>query len=170
VLRAGWLAALAAFGCASAVPSEVTEAERLRTGLERALAERPQPDPGSLSVHLAFAGDVDLDLYVTDPAQETVYFANSPSRSGGRLAADLQCEEPPLRPSDERVERVRYGTPAPGRYRVSVDYPRGCGRARAAGYAVAVQHGGSVRFHTGSLRPREFRLVALEFDVADPER
>jgi hypothetical protein len=156
------LAALA--GCASpALAPEVAEAERLRAWLERTLAERPRPDPDTLRVHLAFAGDVDLDLYVTDPTQETVYFANTPSRAGGRLEADLQCGEEP--PEGDRAERVRFAAPPVGRYRVSVDHPRSCGAPRTAGYALAVEHGGRRTFHSGSVRPRQFELVSLEFEV-----
>jgi uncharacterized protein YfaP (DUF2135 family) len=140
----------------------VAEAARLRAWLERTLAEQPRPRPETLRVYLAFAADVDLDLYVTDPLQETVYFGNSPSRAGGRLDADLHCEAPA---AGNRAERVRFAEPPPGRYRVSVDHPRSCGRERTAGYALAVEVGGRVELHTGSVRPREFQLVALEFDV-----
>jgi hypothetical protein len=156
-----WLAA-----CASPAPApEQAEAARLRAWLEARLAEAPRPEPQALRLHLAFAADVDLDLYVTDPLQETVYFANSPSRAGGRLEADLRCEPGG---GGDRAERVRFADPPAGRYRVSVDHPRSCGRARAAGFALAVEHGGRVAFHTGSVRPAEFRLVALELDVPGP--
>jgi len=141
---------------------EEGEAQRLRAWLERSLEQGPAPDPGALEVVLAFAPDVDLDLYVTDPLQETVYFANSPSRAGGRLEADVGCAG---RGREPRAETVRFAEPPPGRYRVSVDHPRSCGRARAAGYAVAVRHGGRVTLHTGAVRPLEFRLVALESEV-----
>jgi hypothetical protein len=152
-------------GCASpAVAPELAEAERLRAWLERALADRPRPAPDALRVYLAFAGDVDLDLYVTDPTQETVYFANTPSRAGGRLDADLQCGASAEGEGD-RVERVRFAEPPPGRYRVSVDHPRSCGARRTAGYALAVEHGGRLTFHTGSVGLREFQLVSLEFEL-----
>jgi hypothetical protein len=160
---AGFLVS-ALVGCATPVAPEVEEAERLRTWLEQALAARPAPEPEALHIYLAFAGDVDLDLYVTDPTQETTYFANSPSRLGGRLDADLQCDASPREP--ERAERIRYAAPLPGRYRVSVDHPRSCERPRAAGFALAVEHAGRRTFHSGTVRPREFRLIALEVDVA----
>jgi hypothetical protein len=161
VAAAALLAAVA--GCASpALAPEVAEAERLRAWLEQSLAARPSSSPGPLRVTLAFAADVDLDLYVTDPSQETVYFANTPSRSGGRLEADLQCGDPA---AGERAERVRFAAPPPGRYRISVDHPRSCAGPRVAGYAIAVEHGGRITFETGSVRPREFRLIGLEFEL-----
>ena len=161
----GALAALLASCATPAVAPEVAEAARLRAWLERTLAERARPAPEVLRVYLAFGEDVDLDLYVTDPLQETVYFANSPSRAGGRLEADLHCGSPGSGP---RAEKVRFAEPPPGRYRVSVDHPRSCGRPRTAGYALAVERGGQLTFHTGSVRPAEFQLVAFEFEVPAP--
>ena len=76
---------------------------------------------GALRVELAFGQDADLDLYVTDPLQETVYFANTPSQQGGVLLDDRRCDSPP-----PRIETVVFEHPPPGRYRVGVDYPRRC--------------------------------------------
>lgn len=147
--------------CAGAPPAE-REAERLRDVLEAALEGEPA-DP-TLRVLLAFGPGADLDLYVTDPLQETVYFANSPSAAGGRLEADLHCgSEPP----GDRIERVRFAEPPSGTYRVGIDYPRSCGRARAAAFALAVVRGEDVAIHTGVLEPLEFRLAALDFELPE---
>lgn len=145
--------------CAGAPPTE-REAERLRELLEAALAEE-SADP-ALRVLLAFGPGADLDLYVTDPLQETVYFANSPSAAGGRLEADLHCgSEPP----GDRIERVRFAEPPGGSYRVGIDYPRSCGRARTAAFALAVVRGEQIAIHTGALEPLEFRLAAVDFEI-----
>src|SRR5262245_17500983 len=83
---------------------------------------RPPPPPGSLRVELVFGAGADLDLYLTDPSQETVYYANSPSRvNGGRLEADLRCEAAP-----PRVETIVFAGAPPGRYRVGVDRAETC--------------------------------------------
>ena len=158
-LGAALLAAAASPSCASA-PPEVREAERLAAVLSGALAE--EPAESGLRVLLAFGPGADLDLYVTDPLEETVYFANSPSASGGHLEADLRCDSPG--PGD-RIEVVRFAAPLAGRYRVGVDHPRGCGTGGPAGFALAVVRGGAVELHTGSVRPLEFRLAALDFEV-----
>jgi hypothetical protein len=142
------------------VPPEVREAERLSAVLEKAVAELPA-EPG-LRVLLAFGPAADLDLYVTDPLEETVYFANSPSASGGRLEADLRCDSPG---QGDRIEVVRFADPRAGRYRVGVDHPKGCGSRRPAGFALAVVRAGAVEIRGGSLRPQEFRLAALDFEV-----
>jgi len=153
------LAAALAPSCASA-PPELREAKQLAAVLSRTIAQAPAES--GLRVLLAFGPDADLDLYVTDPLEETVYFANSPSASGGRLDADLRCDSPGREP---RVEVVRFAAPLPGRYRVGLDHPQGCATARPAGFALAVVRDGAVEIHTGSLRPLEFRLSALDFEV-----
>ena len=143
-------------------PPEVREAERLAAVLSRAIAETPSES--GLRVLLAFGSGADLDLYVTDPLEETVYFANSPSASGGRLEADLRCDSPG---GGDRIEVVRFAAPLPGRYRVGLDHPEGCGVARPAGFALAVVREGAVEVRSGTLQPLEFRLAALEFEVAE---
>jgi hypothetical protein len=153
------LAAALAPACAG-VPPEVREAERLSAVLERVVAELPAER--GLRVLLAFGPAADLDLYVTDPLEETVYFANSPSASGGRLEADLRCDSPG---SGDRIEVVRFADPRAGRYRVGVDHPKGCGGEQPAGFALAVVRDGVAEIQGGSLRPLEFRLAALDFEL-----
>jgi hypothetical protein len=156
------LAALLGAACAAA-PPEQREAERLADGL-RASVAAAAPEAG-LQVLLAFGPEADLDLYVTDPRQETVYFANSPSGTGGRLEADRYCG---AGEGGDRIEVVRFREPPTGPYRVGVDYPRSCGAERPAGYAVAVVRGGRIlELRTGTVRVREFQLAALDFDVPD---
>jgi hypothetical protein len=136
----------------------------------------PRAARGGLTVRLAFEDDVDLDLFVTDPAQESVYFANSPSRSGGILLADRRCGDPA-----PRVETIRYSSPMAGRYRVGVDFPRRCEPGLASGvsgsgsssgseaealYLVHVEEGERVLERGGLLQAGVFEVIVLEFDVA----
>ena len=72
-------------------------------------------------MYLAFGADADLDLYVTDPLLETVYFANQSSRSGGQFLEDVRCDEEQI-----KVEEIRFDAPMPGRYRIGIDYPNAC--------------------------------------------
>jgi hypothetical protein len=65
------------------------------TRLQAVLAEpAPEDFSGGLLVRLAFDDVADLDLFVTDPLQESAYFANTPTRSGGRLLDDRRCSDP----------------------------------------------------------------------------
>lgn len=160
---AATLLALAA--CRSAPPpraalldERASEVAALESALRSAAAE-----PGALRLSLAFGADADLDLFVTGPLEETVYFANSPSAIGGRLDADLRCDAPA-----PRVETVTFPVPPPGRYRIGVDFPRACGESEAgAVFAVAAEGAdGEVRAAgSGVIRPGEFLAVVLEVTV-----
>ncbi|HEB90453.1 MAG TPA: hypothetical protein ENI85_12850 [Deltaproteobacteria bacterium] len=156
---------------------------RLREALDRATSIG-RSTGGDLVVRLAYGPEADLDLFVTDPDQEAVYFANSPSRSGGRLVADRRCGDPA-----PRIEVVHYPRPIGGRYRVGVDFHRRCeGPSSPSGreadqeavpgaeplepdpespglYVIRVQFGGRVLEHVGRARPGEFDAIALEFEV-----
>ncbi len=114
-----------------------------------------------LTVRLAFGAEADLDVYVTDPLLETVYFANKSSRSGGRILEDVRCDEDQI-----KVEEVRFDAPMPGRYRIGIDYPNACAEGnRESPYAVSVQHDGKRREAQGSASLHRFEIVVLEFEI-----
>ena len=132
--------------------------------LEQALAARAPAQVGTLRLALAFGAEADLDLFVTDPLQETVYFANSPSGIGGKLAEDIRCDA-----GAPRVETVLFEAPIPGRYRISVDFPKRCVAPddATAPFAVLAEHGpgttlGATR---GAIRPGEFLTIVLEVEI-----
>ncbi len=151
-------------GCANepvptdrSAPGLAEQAEQLA---ERLSEERPT-DSAGLVVQLAFGEEADLDLYVTDPLQDTVYFARHESRTGGRIAADVRCDT-----TGPRIEEVRFDAPPPGRYRVGIDHPRRCDGTRGpAAYAVAVYTDGESHHAQGSVVLERFEVVVLEFDV-----
>jgi uncharacterized protein YfaP (DUF2135 family) len=136
--------------------------------LQAALAEAAPADlSGGLLVRLAFDDVADLDLFVTDPLQESVYFANSPTRSGGRLVEDRRCND-----ASPRIETVHFPKPIAGRYRVGVDFPVRCEETSATGdakkeglYVVRVEEGGRVLERRGMLTPGLFEVIVIEFDV-----
>lgn len=138
------------------------------TRLQAALAEPAPTDLSSgLLVRLAFDDVADLDLFVTDPLQEAVYFANSPTRSGGRLVEDRRCNDP-----SPRVETVHFPAPIAGRYRVGVDFHGRCQETSVSGaakdeglYVVRVEEGGRILERSGMLTPERFEVIVIEFDV-----
>jgi len=121
----------------------------------------PAP-PGAVRVRLVFGEDADLDLYVTGPAQESVYFGNRTSRDGGELLADQRCDA-----TSPRVETIAFARATPGRYRVGVDFMIRCARnvdsarfeliAELPGEPPIHQHGEA---HFGAFAPR-----TLEFEL-----
>ena len=174
LVTAGGIALLAGFaGCddgpperPSAEPPAAWTAER--SSEAEALSARlaaVEPDPrDGLRVQLAFGTRADLDLYVTDPFEETVYYANTPTRAGGELIEDRRCvHEAP------RIETVRFPQPlAPGRYRVGVDYPRACDEAKEpAPFAVSIDGPGGRITQQGLARHQVFEPIVLEV-VIDP--
>ncbi len=163
---------LAVVACAGAPPSEpshdprpagelAAEAHLLAEHLRETPAA-PLPD-GAVRVRLAFGGDADLDLYATDPSFETVYFANSPTRAGGTLEADVRCDAPA-----PRIETVTFAAVRPGTYRVGVDFPESCeGGADEIGFAVRVD-GAIAGERQGSIAKGHFLAVVLEVEAPDP--
>ena len=119
-----------------------------------------------LRIQLAFESTVDLDLYVTDPLLETVYFANQKSVSGGRIIEDVRCEENTER--GVRIEEIRFTHPYAGRYRVGVDFPERCnGGGDPAAYAVSVSGNSKQHAAHGIAHLKQFEVVVLEFDLAN---
>jgi len=150
---------------AGAVPAW-TPALRAQAGALAARLRAGAPSrEGTLVVRLAFPATVDLDLYVTGPALETVYYANTPARSGGRLVRDRRCGDAA---GDEgtRIEEIRFDPALPGRYRVGVDYPQACTRgAGVAAFALRAETGGAPRVATGLAQRRVFQPLLMELEL-----
>lgn len=156
------LSACAGSGGPSQAEREARAAEANELAAQLAAVAVASLNPGEIRVRLVFGEAADLDLYVTDPRQETVYFANSPSRSGGRLERDVRCGEPP-----PRIETIEFASAAPGRYRVGVDFPpEVCSEVKGAvGFVVVFESHGERREKRLSIRPGEFLPIVLEVDL-----
>ena len=133
----------------------------------RVLAPPPPASPdrtaAGVTVTLRWDAPVDLDLYVTDPVLETVYYANPRSASGGVLEADARCAR---RAPGTQEERVRWTKPPSGRYRVGVDFPEACGaRVDEVAWAMTVDVDGRRQETTGRAHLAERRPAVLEFKV-----
>ena len=149
--RIATLAAGLAIACASAPPKpppppEWTDALHARAdALEAALAAEPPAAAGELLVRLAFEPGADLDLSVSDPLDETVYYGRTPVRSGGTLDADRRCAG-----AGERIETVRFTAPLAGLYRVGVDFQQRCEDGdRISPWAISIESHGERRVLRG---------------------
>ena len=151
----------AAPGPPAAIPWTSELLERAEA-LAATLADAPSAPDGTLRVRLAFEDAVDLDLFVSDPLQETVYFANDRSGSGGVLEKDMRCGMP-----GPRIERVSWSPAPAGRFRVGVDFPRRCDGAAGgpAPFAIAVERGGSRTLQRGVIEAGIFLPIVDRFDV-----
>jgi hypothetical protein len=115
-------------------------------------------------VTLLWSSPVDLDLYVTDPSLETVYFANSPSQAGGRLEQDVTCKT--VRSRGTLIERAEWAKAAKGRYRVGVDFMEDCGsEIDETEFRVVTEGSGERLERVAKILKGRFQPVVLEFDV-----
>ncbi len=129
--------------------------EALAGGASESLA------PGAARVRLAFGSEADLDLYVTDPLSESLYFANTPIRSGGELDADQTCDDPA-----PRVETAMLSPASPGHYRVGVDFMTRCRRDTArVPFVVEVRAEGLRRVERGLIDFGHFQPQVLQFEI-----
>jgi hypothetical protein len=121
--------------------------------------------PGSgVQVSLTWSAPVDLDLYVTDPSLETVYFANPVAQTGGRLEQDVTCRT--LLGSAVQLERARWDHPPAGHYRVGVDFIDACrSKIEEAEFRVVIAVDGRLREKTARLAKERFQPAVVEFDV-----
>lgn len=98
---------------------------------------------GDVQVTLLWDSDADLDLYVTDPAGDTVYHGNGQVPSGGVLDRDANRS---CTPSEESVENVfwpRGGAPG-GLYSVEVHFFMECLDRPPTTMTLLIQVGGRV--------------------------
>lgn len=129
------------------------------------------PAPKGLRVTLTWVGAADLDLYVTGPSWETVYFGNTPSRSGGTLERDARCGDvAPAKDRDPMVEWTTFADPEPGHYRVGVDYLEGCGGPTdPQSFRLVVEYGNGRHEQIGMVQHHEFNPIVLEFALRTAE-
>ena len=101
---------------------------------------------GNVQITLSWDTGADLDLYVTDPNQETLNYRNTNVSSGGRLDQDArgQCRSAQ---ANNTIENVFWdaGTPPPGNYGVAVHYYGECNsNAGPTNATVSVSVGGQI--------------------------
>lgn len=124
----------------------------------------PPPSDPALRIVLAWTAPVDLDLYVTDPAAESTYFANRESRAGARLVEDFRCEDVPGMTTAR--EEVVVPEPRAGQYRVGVDFIDACGSGHErVQFRVLATRDGRQREMTGEIDVDVFDAVVMELHV-----
>lgn len=140
----------------------------LACGVPRPLGPPPRPtvpDGPGLRVALAWDAPVDLDLYVTDPAAETAYFANRTARSGVRLVRDARCSDVT---GGGGLEQAVAEAPPTGRWRIGVDFIDACGTSHErVPFRIVVAHGDDRREIAGEVGRSAFEAVVIEVEVAD---
>ncbi|PDW04315.1 FHA domain-containing protein [Candidatus Viridilinea mediisalina] len=106
---------------------------------------------GDIQITLSWSAPIDLDLYVTDPSGETIFYGNPRSASGGTLDRDNACANMVV----GRPENIFWpsGSAPRGSYTISVNYYSGCGRSDTVPFTVRAVVQGQVQTFTGSVSP-----------------
>ncbi len=121
----------------------------------------------SLIVEIAWNDPVDLDIFLTDPPGETVYFANRLAKGGAVMGRESGCAEA-AQGDGPYSETIRIPTALSGRYRVSVDFIKDCGNTTLkADLRVVVKSADGTVLGRGKsdVQYRNLNPVAWEFDV-----
>ena len=113
------------------------------------------PAVTGVSITLTWDGDPDLDLRVTDPSGEEIFFGNPTSMSGGSLDVDDTDGFGPENTS------WPAGSEPSGDYLVELDYFSGSG---SSAYTITVEVGDSVETFSGVIGEGE-RLTITTFAV-----
>lgn len=119
---------------------------------KRVLAAGGQHDNVDVRVSLVWDNRNDLDLHVTSPSGEVVWFGSKASRCGGVLDVDRNIRGETLTP----VENIRWarGAAPAGRYRVMVrNYRFHEPGAAPTPFRLEVEVGGKLLFHSGVISP-----------------
>lgn len=104
---------------------------------------------GDVQVTLTWSKSVDLDLHVTDPGYEEIYYNNDESSSGGKLDIDNKCSNFVMG-KPENVFWPTGGAPS-GTYKVVVRYYTSCDDSGSVPYTVRVVAKGQVSTYSGTL-------------------
>lgn len=116
----------------------------------------PAAANGNLSVTLSWNGSADLDLHLTDPFGETIYYFHPTSASGGALQQDRECA------SQDQTEMITYpsGQAVSGTYSISIHYFRACKEPRDVSWKVTVNSDKGTQNYSGVIHPGDYIRAA----------
>jgi hypothetical protein len=107
---------------------------------------------GPIQVSLSWVGPVDVDLHVTPPSGEDIYWANQTDATGGTLDLDSNAGCAIDNVNVENIVWSNSTTPSPGHYEVRVDYWSNCGISTPIPYTVRVTNCGVATTYSGVLQ------------------
>lgn len=140
----------------------------------RVLAAGGQHDNVDVRVSLIWDNTNDLDLYVTTPSGERIYYGHKQSQCGGMLDVDRNVRGETRTP----VENVRWakGAAPDGEYIVTVqNFAFHEGNTEPTPFRVEIEVAGELFFHEGLMSPKgetqaqsDIEVARFSF-IADPE-
>ena len=122
----------------------------------------------ALHLELTWTAPVDLDLFVTGPSGETIYFGNKQAKNGDKVTEESNCESVISKPTHLR-ETVLIPAAQSGKYRVSVDFILQCGsnleEVAAKIDLFNAQNDTKLTQQTITVKRQVLNTVAMEFEV-----
>jgi len=103
-------------------------------------------DSGSDVAFAASHGGDDVDLHITCPANDTLYFMQ-PATCNGLLDVDSNAQEV----TPDPIENAHFSDPLPGTYRVRVNLYKSRDNADTRPFTLQIRDRGRVTTHRGSV-------------------
>lgn len=138
------------------------------------LAMQAAPDAkvegAKLRVVIEWQVPVDLDLFLTGPDGETIYFGNRVARAGYKMQDESNCKSLASASAPYR-ETALIPVAEIGIYRVSIDYILNCGSDITEVGASVILYDDVTGLKLGSkdviIKQQELKTVAWEFEVGE---
>ncbi len=126
----------------------------------------PAPTTGDVQVLLSWNNYNDLDLLVTDPNGESVWFKNRMVSSGGQLQIDMNVEYPDSKTPIENIYWPPGGAPN-GTYNVYLLYYKQHENADPNPYKISVKHGQMTDEYTGTINNENEAIHICTFTLGN---
>ncbi len=121
---------------------------------------------GALRVSLAWTNNDDLDLHVTEPSNEKIYFSHMKSRTKGELDIDMRNGGTVAKPAVENVVYQDERLMEKGSYKVQVNNWARRG-SENQGYVIEVEYNGEITQFSSSTSPANSAtddVVYIQYD------
>jgi subtilisin family serine protease len=128
----------------------------------------PAPSTGDVQVLLSWKNYNDLDLIVTDPAGETVWFKNRRVASGGQLEIDMNVEYPDSKSPIENIYWPTGGAPN-GTYNVYLLLYKQHENAAENPFKVTVKHADKTDEYTGTVKIEKEAIHICSFNLGNAD-
>lgn len=126
----------------------------------------PPPSTGDVQVLLSWNNYNDLDLIVTDPYSESVWFKNRGVSSGGQLEIDMNVEYPDSKTPIENIYWQQGGAPN-GTYNVYLLYFKQHENIATNPYKITVKHGDKTDEYTGTINKEKEAIHICSFTLGN---
>ncbi len=127
----------------------------------------PEPDTGDVQVLLSWNNYNDLDLIVTDPYNEYVWFKNPRVSSGGQLQIDMNVEYPESKTPIENIYWHLNGAPN-GTYNVYLLYSKQHENTSTNPYKITVKHSDKTDEYRGTINNEKETIHICTFTLGNP--